>query len=357
MAQDYYKTLGVSKTATEAEIKKAYRALAKEHHPDKGGDETQFKAINEAYEVLSDSKKRQQYDQFGAAGGRAGGGFGGFGGGGGGYQQMNYEDFQSAFGGMGGIFDQFFGGGMGGGMGSQTRTPQQRGNDLEAEVVLGFDEMMEGAEKSITARSYVSCTTCDAKGGTEPETCKTCQGRGVVTQRVQSILGTIQQQALCPDCQGEGKTFRHPCPQCHGEGRYEEKHSVSVHIPAGVEDRATLKIRGKGDAGRRGGPAGDLYLHIRVVSDPRFTRVGSDLHSTLAVPVFDALLGKKMDVSTYWGTVELTLKECTPDGKKLRIKGKGVKNGSHQGDHILTVAYTYPEKLSKAQRKALEPLV
>lgn len=346
MAQDYYDILGVSKSADKADIKKAYRQKAKENHPDKGGDEKKFKAINEAYQTLSDDQKRAQYDQFGSAGpqfgGSGSGGVGGF-------------DFSNMAGGMGGfedVFSSFFGGG-GGRSQSRSRSKRQ-GSDLEVSVTLSFEESLKGVQKKFSSTFHVVCEHCTGKGGEGSSTCSKCHGSGHVTQRFQTPFGTVAQQAVCPDCQGEGSSFKKTCSHCHGQGRIEKKTKIEVDIPAGVSDGETLKLSGKGEAGIRGAQAGDLYVYVSVESSPKFDRQGLDLVSNLEISVFDALLGGDFDVKTFWETMTLTVPENTKEGAKLRIRGQGVKKNGYTGDHIVRIQYQMPKKISKKLRKVLE---
>ncbi len=348
MADDFYKTLGVDKKATKADIKKAYRKKAQEHHPDKGGDEKTFKKVNEAYETLSDNSKRAQYDQFRSAGpqfgGGGAGGFGGFGNGGG---------FSSAdFGGMEDIFSSFFGGGGGGRSGKKST----RGGDLEVEIDITFAESVEGVKKVFYSTHYQPCDHCSAKGGEGKKKCDQCGGTGRVTQRMQTPFGAIAQQTACPGCGGEGHSFEKTCSHCHGEGRKEKKTKIEVAIPSGVENGTTLRMSGKGEAGRRGGTAGDLYVHVRVGTSSKFDRHGLDLYSSLKISVFDALLGGTFKVETFWGKVELKVPENTKDKQLLRIKGKGIQSGGKVGDHIVRIEYEMPKKITSKMKKALEQL-
>lgn len=350
---DYYDLLGVKKGASKSELKKAYRAKAKEHHPDKGGDEKKFKEINNAYETLSDDGKRANYDQFGEAGANMGGGaggFGGFSGQGGGFSSQDFGGFED-------VFSSFFGGGGGGFGGGQQRQQRTRGSDLEVEVELDFSEAIKGTKKSFSASRYEDCDACDAKGGTGSKTCGTCQGTGSVNQQFQTPLGTVQQRTACPTCKGEGKTFEEVCSKCSGEGRVEKKTNIEVEIPAGVDHGTTLRLRGKGDAGRRGSEAGDLYVHVRVRGSKDFDRRGLDLVNVLKVSVFEAVIGGTFEVKTFWGKVDLDVPENTRDGQVLRIKGKGVKSSGRVGDHLVKIEYVMPKKITDKMRKALEDLI
>ena len=341
MADDFYKVLGVDKKATKADIKKAYRKKAQEHHPDKGGKEAEFKKVNEAYENLSDDSKRSQYDQFGSAGPQFGGG-----GGGGGFQTGGFS--ASDFGGVEDVFSSFFGGS------SRSQKKTTRGSDLEVEVDITFNEAVEGTKKVFHSSHYQTCVDCHAKGGEGKKKCDQCNGTGRVTQRVQTPFGAIAQQTACPTCGGEGHSFEKSCSHCKGEGRLEKRTKIEVAIPSGSENGTTLRMSGKGEAGRRGGPNGDLYVHIRVGESSKFERHGLDLYSALKISVFDALLGGKFKVETFWGKVELKVPESTKDGQMLRIKGKGIQSGGRVGDHIVRVVYEMPKKITSKMREALE---
>ncbi len=341
MSKDYYKVLGVEKTANKAEIKKAYRNLAKKHHPDKGGDAEKFKEINEAYEVLSDDKKRAQYDQFGSAGPN----FSGFDGFSGGFQggNVNFDGFED-------IFSSFFGGAR------ASRSPQKRGSDLEVEVKISFEESLKGTTRKFKSNHYRKCSKCDGVGGKGEKTCQSCHGSGRVSQQMRTPFGIIQQQKTCPECQGSGKNFAEKCSACSGEGRVRESSTIAVEIPAGVRNGETLRVRGQGEAGIRGGESGDLFVHILVEDSAKFSRHGLDLESVLNIPLFKALLGGKFIVETFWGKVELKIPELTRDGEKFKIKKKGVKRGNQQGDHIVQIRYKMPRKLTSDMRKKLEEL-
>ena len=355
MSDDYYNILGIDRSASETDIKKAYRKLSKELHPDKNkGDEAaenKFKQVNEAYEVLSDPKKRQMYDQFGKAGangGRAGGGAGGF-------EGFDFSGFQNAgAGGFGDIFESFFGGGQGGG-----RRGNNSGTDIEAQIVVPFANVISGAEKQVSIDKLMPCSECNGKGsaeGSELITCTECNGAGQVTRTAQSFFGTIQQAVICPTCKGSGKVPETPCKSCSGEGRKHERASVTVNIPAGIHDGQTLRIQGEGEAGRQGGAAGDLYLHVRVQHDPRFQRDGDDIRSEATLSVLDVLLGTELEVETVTGMSTLKIPEGTQPGQVLRLKGKGlpIVNSSRTGDHFVTINVDIPKKLSKKEKQLLE---
>ncbi len=350
MARDFYEVLGIPRSASQDDIKKAYRKLSKELHPDKHkGDkaaEATFKEVNEAYETLSDPRKKQMYDQFGAAGANmGGGGFGGFDFSG--FQQGDRVDFSD-------IFESFFGGAGGG-----RRAREEKGNDLEVEMTIELDDAVRGIKRSINARHLKRCEVCDGNGtepGTQLQTCGECGGTGQVTRTAQSFFGTIQQRAVCPRCGGSGKVPEKPCHRCSGEGRYSSTESVDIDVPAGIHDGQTLRMRGQGDAGRRGAPAGDLYVHIHIRPDARFERDGDDIRSTIELSVIDATLGTEATVDTVHGPVTLKIPEGTQPDQVFRLKGKGmpVLSTSRTGDHYATVKVRIPTKLSRAERKIVE---
>jgi molecular chaperone DnaJ len=348
MAQDLYAVLGLSKNASPDEIKKAYRKMSKEWHPDKHkGDkaaEDKFKAINEAYETLSDTKKKQTYDQFGTTGNQQGGGgpggfdFSGF-------QNVNFGDF-------GDLFENFFTGGRR----QQSRT---RGRDLEIELTINFEDVLHGVQQTVDIRHLAACKTCDGNGaepGSKIVQCPTCGGTGQVTTTAQSFFGQIQQRAICPQCHGAGTVPEKPCHTCHGEGRMQEKSRVTIDIPAGIDEGQSLKIRGRGDAGERGMESGDLFVHIHVRPDPRFTREGTDIRSTISIPAIDAILGNEAKVETVHGPVTINIHEGTQPGSEQRIKGKGFPRigTAHFGDHFVTISVEIPKKLSRSEKKILE---
>ncbi len=345
MSKDYYEVLGLSKGASKDEIKKAYRDQAKKHHPDRGGDEKEFKKIQEAYEVLSDDQKRSQYDQFGSAGPQFSGA-NGFGGGFSGFSQADFGGFED-------IFSSFFGGGMAGQARGRSQS-KQRGSDLEVEVELDFDESMRGVQKTFSTKLYVECEACEGKGGKGEKNCGTCAGKGSVSQRFQTPFGAVAQQTVCPTCHGIGKEFETPCAKCGSEGRVEKKEKIEVDIPAGIVHGETLQLAGKGEVGRRGGSRGDLFVHVSVRPSAKFERRGVDLISQLEISVFDAIVGGAFEVETFWGKVDLKVPENTCDRQFLRIRGKGVKRGNQVGDHMVKIVYRMPKKVSKKLRELLE---
>ncbi len=341
MSSDYYDILGVSKNASKGEIKKAFRAKAKKHHPDKGGDEAEFKKINEAYGTLSDDQKKSQYDQFGSAGANMGGGMGGFSQGGGGFGG-GFED----------IFSNFFGGQQQGGQSRTTR--EQKGSDLEVEVEITFAEAMNGVIKHFPARRFKSCEPCSGKGGSGEKLCGNCGGSGYGVKQFQTPFGVIEQKVACESCHATGKTFENECKKCHGEGRKEEKTKIEVPIPAGISDNTTLRMSREGDAGKFGGPAGDLYIHIRVHSDHRFERQGMDLVSQLEISVFEAIGGCSKEVETFWDTVTMKIPEGTREGQFLRIKNHGVKRDGQLGHHLVEIKFKMPKKITPKLKEILE---
>lgn len=356
--RDYYEVLGVAKGATDDEIKKAYRKAALKYHPDKGGgkeSEEKFKEANEAYQVLSDKTKRQQYDQFGHNGPF------GAGSGAGGYQQyggFNGQGFDINFddlGGFGDIFESFFGGGGA----SRGGTRQRRGADIQAEITIDFSDSVFGAEKDFTLLKMSECDRCNGTGA-EPKsamkTCPTCHGSGQVQTQARTIFGTFAQTAVCPECKGEGKIPEKKCTKCHGEGRLKRQETIKVKIPAGIANGQTIRISGKGEAGERGTQPGDLYLRINVRGDKRFERDGYNIISEANVSFPQAALGTTVTVETVDGEVTLKIPAGTQSGKVFKLSGKGVPhlNGTRRGDHLITVNVKTPTTLTKKQKQLLE---
>jgi len=346
MARDFYEVLGVDRNASADDIKKAYRKLSKELHPDKHkGDkeaEKKFKEVNEAYETLSNPKKKQMYDQFGSTGGPSGGGpgFGGF----------NPEDM----GGFSDIFESFFGGRRGG-----ARPQEQGGRNIEVEMEVEFDEVIKGGTRRVALRRQQVCSTCTGDGvkkGSKMVNCETCGGTGQVTKTAQSFFGMVQQSIICSTCGGNGKVPEEACKSCNGEGRKVTDKDVTIDIPAGIHDGQTLRVRGEGEAGRQGAPAGDLFVHIRVRTDDRFIREGDDIRTSISLPVLDAILGCEAKVQTVHGKVTLKIPAGTQPSHVFKIKGKGlpVLSSSKHGDHYVTVDLEVPKKLSKKEKKLME---
>ncbi len=357
MAHDYYQLLGVERSASADDIKKAYRKLSKELHPDKHkGDkdaEQKFKDVNQAYEALSNPEKRRMYDQFGSTqgggGGGPGAGFGGFDFSG--FQGGDRVDFSD-------LFESFFGG-QGGRGGGGARRKQQRGEDREIRVSVEFAEAVTGTEKTLRIKRLVTCERCSGNGaepGANVVTCGECGGTGQVTRTAQSFFGVIQQAVVCPRCDGSGKVPEKPCRDCSGEGRLQKTDDVTVQVPAGIDTGQTLRLRGYGDAGRRGTESGDLYVHVEVRPDPRFEREGADIRSTLELPAVDAILGTEIPVQTVTGPVTLTVPAGTQPGQVFRMKGKGmpVLNDTARGDHYVSVKVEIPHKLSRKEKELLE---
>ena len=358
--RDYYEVLGLSKGASEDDIKKAYRKLAKQYHPDinKSPDaETKFKEINEAYEVLSDSQKRATYDQFGFAGmdgaNFGGQGFGGFGG-------MNMDDlgdiFSSFMGGMGGGFSGFNFGGRG-----SRRTGPMKGENRYMSMDIDFLEAVHGVNKTISISVDKKCEHCDGTGAqskSDIETCPTCHGSGVTMRQSRTPFGVIQQQGVCPDCNGTGKHIKKVCPHCGGSGYNNVKEKVEVSIPAGISSGQQVRVQGYGERGENGGPNGDLYIEIRVKAHKYFVRDDNDIYIKVPISSVDATLGTIIEVPTPYGDVELKVPAGSQPNSKLRIKGYGIKNlrSSSKGDMYVELEVNIPTKLSKEEKELYEKL-
>ncbi len=347
--EDFYKLLGVEKNASEAEIKKSYRRMAMKFHPDRNKDdpeqaESKFKAVKEAYEVLSDPKKRAAYDQFGHAGvdQTMGGGPGGFGGG---------ADFGDIF---GDVFGDIFGGGGGGG---RRRSNVQAGADLRYNLELTLEEAVGGTEATVKVPVLVSCSECHgsgAKKGSSPVTCSTCQGHGQV--RMQQGFFSVQQ--TCPTCHGNGKQIKDPCRKCHGQGRIQENKTLSVKVPAGVDTGDRIRLAGEGEAGVNGGPSGDLYVQVQVKDHAIFTRDGANLYCEVPISFPTACLGGVLEVPTLDGKVKLKIPAETQTGKLFRLRSKGVKpvRGGAVGDLLCRVQIETPVRLTKEQKSLIDKL-
>lgn len=343
---EYYDRLGVSKDASQDEIKRAYRKMSKKYHPDinkEPGAEEKYKEVQEAYETLSDDQKRAAYDQYGPDGANGFGGKGGFGG----------FDGGAGFGGFEDIFSSFFGGGA-------TRNPNapRQGDDLQYRVNLSFEEAIFGAEKEVHYNREATCKTCSgsgAKPGTSPVTCGRCHGQGVINVDTQTPLGMMRRQVTCDVCHGTGQEIKEPCQTCHGTGHEKQSHKVSVKIPAGVETGQQIRLAGQGEAGFNGGPYGDLFVIINVNPSDKFTRDGSTIYYTLNISFVQAALGDTVEVPTVHGNVEMTIPAGTQTGKTFRLKGKGAPRlrGGSQGDQHVTVKIVTPTKLNDAQKEAL----
>ena len=359
--KNYYDILGIGKTASADDIKRAYRKLAAEHHPDRGGDGERFKEINEAYQVLSDSTKRGQYDQYGQTFDQAqrNGGFGGGNGPFGGF------DF-SGFGGMGGgangvefdfgdIFSDLFGGQ------AQRQQRRNRGVDLEMPVTITFEQAAFGVEKELTLEKKNTCDRCEGKGA-EPDTkiiiCPKCHGQGQIRTQRRTILGTIQSAMVCDRCEGSGKIPETPCTKCKGSGVIRGQKTIKVNIPAGIDDNQRIRVRGEGEAGYRGEPAGDLYILVRVQPSPNFKREGFNVYKDVEVSYSQAALGTTIETATIDGEVKIKVAPGTQPGTVLRVGGKGIPhlNRGGRGDMFVTINIAVPKKLSKRQKELLKQL-
>lgn len=353
--RDYYEVLGVSKNATKDELKKAYRKLAIQYHPDKNPGnkeaEEKFKEAAEAYEVLSNDDKRRKYDQFGHAGlgGAAGGGFSGF------------SDIEDIFSHFGDIFGGFggFGGFSGRGRGGQRAV--RKGSNIRIKVSLTLQDIVNGVEKKLKIKKKVACSKCDGTGAENPdavETCGTCRGSGYVTRVTNTILGQMQQQSPCPTCGGEGKVITQKCTACYGEGVVDGEETVSVKIPAGVAEGMQLNVSGKGNAARRGGMPGDLIIVIGEESHPELERDGNDILYELAISFPDAVLGATVEVPTVENKVKIKIDPGTQPGKILRLRGKGIPdvNGYGRGDFLVHIQVFVPKTVSKDEKKILEQM-
>lgn len=351
MGKDYYKILGVEKGASKDEIKRAFRKLAHEHHPDKGGDEQKFKEVNEAYQVLSDETKRSQYDQFGSTFDQAGaGGFGGFGQGFqgfGGAQGMNFED-------LGDMFSGMFGGGF-----SRGGSRRAQGQHIQVDMQLTFKEAVFGVEKEIHVSKNNTCDRCGGVGaepGSKMKICSTCNGSGVEEKVQQTILGAIRSRVACESCAGRGEVPETPCSTCGGSGMEYGKKSLRVEIPAGVENGMKIRVRGQGESIGTSGAPGDLFVVLYVKPDPRFERVGENIYTQHQIGFTQAALGDDVQVQTLDGVVKLKVPAGTQSGDKLRLKGKGVPKSYGRGDMIVIIQVVTPRKLSRKQKQLLEEL-
>ncbi|MBR5223704.1 MAG: molecular chaperone DnaJ [Clostridia bacterium] len=354
--RDYYEVLGVDRSASDDELKKAYRKAAKKYHPDLNpGDaqaEKSFKEVNEAYEVLSDKEKRSRYDQFGHAGVDpnfgAGGGYGG-----------GFTGDFGDFGDLGDLFGSFFGGGFGGGGRRSNPNAPKRGNDASAAVNISFEEAAKGCKKTVKVTKIDTCDECGgsgAKKGTTTKTCPVCNGSGRVTSAQRTPFGVFQTQTVCSHCNGKGKVIENPCQKCNGKGRIRHTVEEVVEIPAGIDDGQVINMRGKGDSGVNGGPSGDLRINVNVRPHPIFNRSGYDVYCEIPITFVQAALGADITVPTLDGKVKFTIHEGTQPGDEFKLKGKGIQrlNYSGKGDQYVKIVVEIPKNLSKEQKEKLK---
>lgn len=352
--RDYYEVLGVDKSVSEEDLKKAYRKAAKKYHPDLNpGDaaaEKAFKEVNEAYEVLSDKEKRARYDQFGHAGvdpnfGAGGGGYGG--------------GFTGDFGDLGDIFNSFFGGGFGGSQRRSNPNAPRRGNDATSAVTISFEEAAKGCTKTVKVTKIDTCKDCSGSGaekGSTAKTCPVCHGSGQVSTTQRTPFGVMQTQHVCDNCHGSGKVIEKPCKTCNGKGRIRHTVEQTVEIPAGIDDGQIISIRGAGDSGINGGPSGDLRVSVNVRPHPIFERDGYDVYCEIPITFTQAALGAEITVPTLDGKVKFTIHEGTQPGDEFKLKGKGIQRLRYagKGDQYVKITVEVPKDLSKAQKEKLK---
>ncbi|MDP3710422.1 MAG: molecular chaperone DnaJ [bacterium] len=361
MKKDYYQILGVPRNATKDEIKKAYRQLAHKFHPDKGGDETKFKELNEAYQILSDDQKRGQYDQFGQVFEGAG--------------QGGFEGFNSPFGSGGFRFD-FGGDGSGrpggfdfsdifedfvGGLSSKKRAGERRGRDIRMDLEISFEDSIFGGKKELEISKIAKCSRCGGSGGepgSKTKNCPTCAGKGNIQKTQRTFLGSFTQVATCPDCFGSGKRPENLCKDCGGRGVRPAIERLDLFVPKGVQDGEVLKITGKGEASLTGGAPGDLYIKLRVLSHKFFHRQGDDIVMRLSLKVSEAVLGTSKEIETLDGNIKLKIPEGTQPGDVLKIRGKGAyfSSGYGRGDLLIEIKIEIPKKLSRKAKEVIEKL-
>lgn len=350
--RDYYEVLGVSKSATDKEIKSAFRKLAKQYHPDVNKEpdaEAKFKEIQEAYAVLSDENRRRQYDQFGHAAFQNGtsssaGGFSGF----------DFSDFD-----FGDIFSDIFGGGFGFNFGGSSQSNKaRRGRDRVVNMKLSFEEAVFGTKKELNIDIMDTCDECNGKGGHGETTCSECNGKGTITKEQRSLFGVYQTRTTCPKCNGKGKTYKETCSKCRGNGQIKKNKTIEVKIPAGVDTGNQLRLSGKGETGINGGPNGDIYIEFTVSNHQLYERVEDDIHLDLPINICEAILGAKKEVPTLYGNINLVIPAGSQNGDKHRLRGKGVENVStkRKGDMYITLKIVMPDKVSRDQKKLLEQL-
>jgi len=354
MSKDYYKTLGVEKNASDEDIKRAFRKLAKKYHPDvnkEEGAQEKFKEIGEAYSVLSDPNKRRQYDQFGSAAfdGSAQGGFGGFGGG---FSGFGFDDFD-----LGDIFEQFMGGGSFSGRRGRTKR-QTKGEDSLVRINLTFEEAVYGTEKEFTINIKDNCEACNGQGGHNSKTCSTCNGTGRVREQQRTILGVFQTETTCSSCGGSGTTFENTCNKCNGKGLTTKKKTLKVRVPRGVDNGDQLRMSGKASVGLNGGPRGDVYIEFNIKEHPIYQRDGSDIYVKVPLTITEAILGCKKEINTIQGKVKLEVEPGTQNGDKVKLRGKGIDDEKlgKKGDTYVIYNVIIPTKLDKDQKKLIKYL-
>ena len=366
MAKDYYKTLGIARNASKDEIKKAYRKLAHQYHPDKGGDEVRFKEVSEAYQILSDDQKRSQYDQFGSVfeGGGQGGdqyseGFqwpGGF--------RVDFSEQGPNGGGefdFSDIFQDFLGMGFGGGAGGRTKTHERKGKDIRIDLEILFDESILGAKKDIELGKLSRCARCNGSGGepgSKTKTCPTCQGKGNVQKTQRTFLGSFTSVSVCPECLGAGTRPETVCRQCRGKGVEQRVEQLEIFVPRGIRDGEILKITGKGEASLAGGVAGDLYAHVHVLPHKIFRRQGEDIIMALPIKLSQAITGDSVEVSAVDGAIKLKIPEGTQPGDILKVRGKGAyhPSGYGRGDLLVEIKVEIPRKTNKRVKELARDL-
>jgi molecular chaperone DnaJ len=352
MSKNYYEILGVDKNASDSEIKKAFRKKAHKYHPDKpGGDDAKFKEINEAYDTLSSGEKKQKYDTYGSSDG--GSGFGGSSSGQSGFEGFDFSG-ASANGSFGGFdFSDLFGGGFGGGNGVK------RGNDIDVEVVISFKDSVFGTKKTFSIKKQSSCLVCSGSGAKDEstlETCKTCNGHGIVNKIQQTIMGAMQSQGECPDCNGDGKIPKEKCLDCNGSGTEHRQEEINVKIPAGVESGNRLRVAGSGEFVKNG-KSGDLYIHVQVEEDINFKKDGTDILSELTINIYDAVLGAVIKVKTIDGEIKVKIPAGSQNNKILKVKNEGfIISGNKRGDLFLKLNIEIPNSISRKEKKLFEEL-
>lgn len=357
MSKDYYKDLGVDKNASDEEIKRAFRKLAKQYHPDvnkEEGAQERFKEIGEAYSVLSDPEKRRQYDQFGSAAfDGSQGGFGGFGNGFGGFGGFGFDDID-----LSDILGSFMGGAFGGGRSRSNAKRATKGEDVLVKINLTFEEAIYGCEKEFSINIKDKCPKCDGVGGHNSKTCPDCNGRGKIIEASRTFLGTIQTETICPKCSGSGTIFETLCQECKGKKLVNKKKNLKVRVPRGVDSEDQLRMSGKASSGLNGGPNGDVYIEFRVDTHPLYQRDKSDIYMKVPLTITEAILGCKKEVKTIQGRVKLEIEPGTQSGDKVKLRGKGIDDEKYgkKGDTYIIYDVIIPTKLDKKQKKIIKEL-